>query len=141
MVAESKDTALFFDHLQVISCDLIKLKRFLTLKSSIENCQVTSKATSNDSSTISISYDLYMSQLLDHKLLSLQLVHFECVIFRFLSLPQINTCLFESLLQPILRNYYTLLLKLSYGKIFSNSNFYIHICSIITIIQNINFSN
>lgn len=111
-------TKLLIEHremnLPVVNCylmDLVKIKKFLKIESN----------TIKYSDSLA-AYNVHIGKIINNRLLILQLLHFECIIFQYLKtvdremgdiafmdavIMQINSLLF---------NFYSLMIKLSYGK-------------------------
>ncbi|KAH9426566.1 Cytosolic carboxypeptidase 1 [Dermatophagoides pteronyssinus] len=116
----------FFNKSNQIQSDLVKIKKFLILKSTSGEEKRCRKH-----STCGQSYNNYINRILGNRFFFLQLLHFECIILHYLkcfsqqqhtfSNNNLSNDILLSQMQCLFRNYYTLIIKLSYEPPFVQS--------------------
>ena len=122
----------FFNKSNQIQLDLVKIKKFLILKSTSGEEKRCRKH-----STCGQSYNNYINRILGNRFFFLQLLHFECIILHYLkcfsqqqhtfSNNNLSNDILLSQMQCLFRNYYTLIIKLSYGKFYPNHMMFINL--------------
>lgn len=117
-------STLYLTRFNLIETELIKSKGFFSFKQKQSSSSRPIKHSHNINQNTYDNYNECITKLFQHRLLILQLLHFECILSNYLrkvsatfhNQSNLGKQIILTNLQSLLQNYYCLLLKLSHGK-------------------------